>query len=193
MITCLYNKITNNLCGLIQGLLNNQIKRQLPQDKKLKAVKPAICSVEKLTGDVIALNMDEMTTGINGVLNNVGNFLKDSQYALGIVSGGINSAQDVIGGVKGSITSALSFENLKINVFGCDLRPNCASSDYYTISNGSGAAEEAQDPRVSQVDKASQGIPSAPKVEEKPYAQPSQNQQDILTTINQTTQIIGSI
>lgn len=193
LITCLYSKITNNLCGLIQGLLNNQIKRQLPKNKKLKAVKPAICSVEKLTGDVIALNMNEMTTGINGVLNNIGNFLKDSQYALGVVSGGINSVQDTISGVKGSITSALSFENIKINIFGCDLKPNCAPSDYYTLSNGSGAAEEAQQPRVSEVDKSSQGSPSAPKIEEKPYAQPSQNQPDILTTINQTTQFIGSI
>jgi hypothetical protein len=193
LITCLYNKITNNLCGLIQGLLNNQIKRQLPKDKKLKAVKPQICSVEKLTGDVIALNMDEMTTGINGVLNNIGNFLKDSQYALGTISSGINSVQDLIGGVKGSITSALSFENIKINIFGCDLKPNCASSDYYTLANGSGASEEAQDPRVSQVDKASQGSPTPPKVEEKPYAQPSQNQPDILTSINQVTQVIGSV
>lgn len=194
LINCLYNKITNNLCGLIQSLLNNQIKRQLPKDKTKKAVKPPICSVEKLTGDVIALNMDEMTTGINGILNNISNFLKDSQALLGTVSGAISSVEDLIGGIKGSITSALSFENIKLNVFGCDLKPNCASSDYYTLANGSGAVEDPQQPRPSQVDKASQGEPAAPKVEEKPYAQPSQNQMDVATDkVNRVTQFIRSI
>ena len=98
---------------------------------------------------------------------------------MGIVSGSIGGARDLIGGISGSITSALSFENIKINIFGCDLKPNCAVSDYYTLQNGSGAAEDPQQPRPAQVDKAAQGTPIAPQTAEKPYAQPGQNEPDL--------------
>jgi hypothetical protein len=112
---------------------------------------------------------------------------------LGNISGAIGNIKDLIGGITGSITSALSFENIKLNVFGCDLKPNCAASDYYTIQNGSGAAEDEQQPRPAEVDKAAQGSPTSPQVTEKPYASPSQNQPDIITGLNQATQFIRSI
>ncbi len=181
LITCLYNKISNNLCALIQGILDKQLKKQLPP-KTLNSRTPVtpICSVEQLTGDVIALNMNEMTTGINGILDNVNTFLNDIQNELGVISGAIGGVKDLIGGINGSITSALSFENIKLNIFGCDLKPNCAASDYYTLQNGSGAAEDPQQPRPAQVDKASQGTPSTPpQTTEKPFAQPSQNEPDL--------------
>lgn len=180
LITCLYNKISNNLCALIQGILDNQLKKQLPpRGTNPKTPVTPICSVEQLTGDLIALNMDEMTTGVNGILDNVNKFLNDVQNELGIVTGAISGTKDLIGGISGSITSALSFENLKLNVFGCDLKPNCAASDYYTLQNGSGAAEDPQQPRPAQVDKASQGTPTPPQTTEKPFAQPSQNEPDL--------------
>jgi hypothetical protein len=177
LITCLYNKITNNLCPLIEGILDGQIQRQLPPaGLNPKTPVTQICSVEKLAGDLIALNMNEMTTGIDSILNNVNDFLNDIQNELGVVSGLLGQSKDLIGGVSGSITSALSFENIKLNIFGCDLKPNCAASDYYNISNGSGAAEEPQQPRPAEVDKASQGSPVPPQTTEKPFAQPSQNE-----------------
>jgi archaellum component FlaC len=186
LITCLYNKISNNLCALIQGILDKQLKKQLPprDSSNLGGSNPKtpvtpICSVEQLTGDVIALNMNEMTTGVNGILDNVNKFLNDVQNELGIVTGAIGGLKDLIGTVSGSITSALSFENIKLNIFGCDLKPNCAASDYYTLQYGSGAAEDPQQPRPAQVDKASQGNPSAPQTTEKPFAQPSQNEPDL--------------
>jgi hypothetical protein len=193
LINCLYAKITNNLCGLIQSILNGQIEQSLPKDKRLRSPKPQICAAEKLTGDLIALNMNEMNTGVNGILDNINNFLNDIQSQLGVVSGGIGAVKDIIGGVSGSITSALSFENIKLNVFGCDLKPNCATSDYYTLQNGSGAAEDPQQPRPSEVDKAAQGTPPTDKATEKPYAQPSRNQPDVINSINQATQFIRSI
>ena len=186
LITCLYNKITNNLCALIQGLLDKALKRQLPPEKRrpdgtmiLQTPVTPICSVEQLTGDVIALNMSEMTTGIDSILDNVNKFLSDIQKELGNVSDIIGSIKDLIGGISGSLTSALNFENIKINIFGCDLKPNCAASDYYTLQNGSGAAEEPQQPRPAEVDRASQGTPVAPQVTETPFAQPSQNEPDL--------------
>jgi len=183
LITCLYNKITNNLCAQIQAFLDKQLKRQLPpeviREKKVRAPKTPICSVEVLTGNVIALNMNEMNTGVNGILENVNKFLNDIQSELGLVTGGISSVKDLIGGVNGSITSALSFENIKLNIFGCDLKPNCPASDYYSIQNGSGAAEDAQQPRVTEVDdKAQNPTATATPTAEKPYASPGQNLTD---------------
>ncbi len=193
LINCLYSKITNNLCGLIQSLLNEQIETSLPTNQNLKSPKTPICSVEKLAGDLIALNMDQMNTGINGVLDNINNFLSDIQSQLGVVSGGPSSFKDAIGGVNGSITSALSFENIKFNVFGCDLKPNCPASDYYTLQNGAGAAEDPQQPRSAEVDKAAQGTPPKSQVTETPYAQPSRNQPDVINNINRSTSFINSL
>lgn len=185
-INCLYNNMVNNLCGLIQGLLEDQLQQELPPSENDVVTTPttSICGVETLTGDLIALNMDEMNTAINSALDNVNNFLTDIQSQLGTVSGAISSGQSFIDDINGSITSALSFENLKLNVFGCDLKPNCASSDYYTLANGSGASEEPQQPRPAEVDKASQQIPPTIQVIEKPFSQPSQNQPDINFGIN---------
>jgi len=180
LINCLYAKITGNLCAIIESLLNDQVEPSLPSGQGPKSPKPPICSVEKFTGDVIALNMDEMTTGINAILKNVENFLSDAQSQLGVVSDAIETIQSSIGGITGSITSALSFENIRFNVFGCDLRPNCATSDYYTLQNGSGAAEDPQQPRPAEVDKAAQGTPPKIQVSQTPYALPSQNQPDVV-------------
>ena len=199
LISCLYNKISNNLCALIEGILNKKIKRELPGGN-LKAPTTPICSVEELTGEIISLNMNEMNTTVNGILDNVNKFLNDIQNTLGTVSSGINNVRDLVGGITGSITSALSFENIKLNIFGCDLKPNCAASDYYTLQNGSGAAEDPQQPRPAQVDKASQQTSTPPQTTETPFASPSQNQNDIIVDItkgsqfiNQTAQFIGSI
>jgi uncharacterized protein YoxC len=199
LISCLYNKISNNLCALIEGILNKKIKRELPSGN-LKAPTTPICSVEELTGEIISLNMNEMNTTVNGILDNVNKFLNDIQNTLGTVSSGINNVRDLVGGITGSITSALSFENIKLNIFGCDLKPNCAASDYYTLQNGSGAAEDPQQPRPAQVDKASQQTSTPPQTTETPFASPSQNQNDIIVDItkgsqfiNQTAQLIGSI
>jgi len=181
LITCLYNKITGNLCGLIQGLLEEQVQQELPptEEGQVKTPTTPICSVETLTGDLIALNMEEMTTGVNNALDSVNSFLNDTQSQLGVVSGAISSTKNIIGDISGSITSALSFENIKLNIFGCDLKPNCAASDYYTLANGSGAAPEPQQPRASEVDKAAQQSTASVQPTQTPYATPSQNQPDV--------------
>lgn len=193
LITCLYNKITNNLCGLIEGLLNEKINTQ-PDDIGNKTPSTPMCSVEELTGNLIALNMQEMTDGVNGVLDNVNQFLNDIQTDIGTIGG----FKDLIGGVTGSITSALSFENIKLNILGCELKPNCPASDYYTIQSGGGGAAQAQLPRVAQVDKVSQQTTTTKTPTQTPFAQPSQNQLDVVvekgaSKINQTAEFIRRI
>jgi len=193
LITCLYNKITNNLCGLIEGLLNDKINTN-PPDINTKSSSTPMCSVEELTGNLIALNMEEMTNGVNGVLDNINEFLNDIQSDIGTIGGFV----DLIGSVTGSITSALSFENIGLNIFGCDLKPYCPASDYYTIQSGGGGSAQAQLPRVAQVDKVSQQTTTATPSTQTPFAQPSQNQLDVnikngVSTINQTAEFIRQI
>jgi hypothetical protein len=66
-----------------------------------------------------------------------------------------------------NIVAAFSFENISMDIFGCDLKPNCPISDFYTLQEGAGAAEDAQLPRPAEVskrvlDKIPPGIVSAP-------------------------------
>lgn len=194
LITCLYSKITNNLCGLIEGLLNEKIEKELPNDNNKKSPSTPMCSVEELAGNILSLNMDEMTNTVNGLLDNVNKFLNDIQSDIGTIGG----FKDLIGGISGSITSALSFENISLNIFGCELKPNCPSSDYYTLNSGSGGSIDAQIPRVAQVDKVSQQSVTKPRSTQTPFAQPSQNQLDVkiqngASKINQTAEFIRSI
>ena len=182
LITCLFNKVANNLCGQIQGFLDKELKRTLPPNptKTPKSPVTPICSVEALTGNIIALNLPQINKEVNGLLDNVNKFLYDIQAELGEVSNVIGSAKNLIGGITGSITSALSFENLVLNIFGCDLKANCPASDYFSIQNGSGAAEDSQKPRVSEVDDKTQNpTASITPTQEKPYAQPGQNEPDL--------------
>jgi len=181
LIKCLYSKITGNLCGQIEGFLNDILDTENPSPCNSAPFVP-ICAVETLTGNMIALNMNDMNNTIDEVLNGVNTFLTDIQGGLAIVgaigSGGISG---VIGQISGSITSALSFENITLNLFGCDLKPNCAASDYYTLQNGNGAVEEAQQPRPGEVNKAAQtptNIQPAPQV---PFAPPRKDTSDAST------------
>jgi hypothetical protein len=172
LIRCLYTKITGNLCGQIQGFLNDALDTQNPSPCNGAPYVP-ICSVETLTGSVIATNMGDMNDTVGDILNTINTFLTDIQDGLALVgaigSGGIGG---LVSNISGSITSALSFENISLDIFGCDLKPNSAASDYYTLQNGSGAAEEAQQPRPGEVNKAAQNPSPIRSAEQVPFATP---------------------
>ena len=83
--------------------------------------------------------------------------------------------------ISGSLTAALGFENIKINLFGCELEPNCPVDDYYTIQGGGAGQPDAKLPSDASVEKeaAAQdpGEVAAPK-ENIGYIQPTSGQQD---------------
>ena len=175
LIRCLYSKITEDLCGQIEGVLNDILDTQNPSPSNAVPFVP-ICSVEKLTGDVIAANMEDMSNTIDDILANVNTFLTDIQDGLSLVTGELGGIS--ISNISGSITSALSFENITLDIFGCDLKPNCAASDYYTLQNGSGAAEEAQIPRPGEVATAAQNPTAIQSAEQVPFATPRKDAAD---------------
>ena len=113
----------------------------------------------------------------NKIIDNISNFLKDILIGIGeLKSFGSNLIQDV----SVSITSALSFSNISLNIFGCELTPSCPSSDYFSIQNGSGALESGQNPRFGQIDNVAQNpnmiIDTQPA---KPFASPDRSTNDL--------------
>ena len=80
-----------------------------------------------------------------------------------------------------SIVSAFSFENISMNLFGCDLKPNCPVSDFYTLQEGAGAAEEAQLPRSAQVSKDALVPPRIKPIPPQPFATPLRDTKNLIT------------
>lgn len=178
LIKCLYSKITGNLCGQIQGFLNDILDTQRPSPNNTAPYVP-ICAVEELTGSIIAANMTDMNNTLDDILHLVDTFLLDIQEGLALIGAiGSSGIGGLIGDITGSIASALSFENISLDIFGCDLKPNCPASDYYTLQNGSGAAEEAQQPRPGEVNKAAQNPTTTQPASQIPFAPPRKDTQD---------------
>jgi hypothetical protein len=176
LIRCLYSRITGNLCGQIQGFLNDILDTQNPSPNNAAPFVP-ICAVETLTGSVIAANMGDMNNTVDDILGNINEFLNDIQDGISLVTGeggGFN-----IPNISGSIASALTFENITLDLFGCDLKPNCPASDYYTLQNGSGAAEQAQQPRFGDVNKAAQSPAPVRPATQVPFATPRKDTENL--------------
>jgi hypothetical protein len=170
LIRCLYSKITGGLAGQILSSLKDSLNKCNPSSNNNAPFIP-ICSVEQLTGSIIAANMNDIDTTIKEVTNSVKTFIDGIQSGLDVIGtigdiagqiggivGQIASIVQGLSGIKipdiaGSITSALSFENVVLNLFGCDFKPNCAASDFYTLQEGGAAAGEG--PRPANVTQAS--------------------------------------
>ena len=184
LINCLFSKITNGLCGQVQGFLNDQTGTGSNSTLDTKTIiqngyttTTPICSVEILTGQMIALNLPQIVEGIDTSLNSVSNFLEDIQSLLSDVSGTISDISGIVNGISGSLSGAMNFTNLSVNIFGCDLGLSCPASDYYTLQEGSGGSEEVQLPRIpavaSAVSAAAQNPVSVTTPEDVPFATPT--------------------
>ena len=105
-------------------------------------------SIEQLIDQAQPIDEDEDEDEENEFEN-----LRDS--LLGIIEG-LPGLPQLPGGVleiATNIAAAFSFENISMDLFGCDLKPNCPISDFYTLQEGAGAAEDAQLPRPAEVSK----------------------------------------
>ena len=70
--------------------------------------------------------------------------------------------------------AALSFFNFKLNIFGCELKPNVAVSDKYCMAKGGTAQPDSDSPSIEAVDEGvSNTDESIPPGEEVPYAVPT--------------------
>ena len=72
-----------------------------------------------------------------------------------------------MGGIKGNLSQALQFENMKTNVFDFELPPNPAVSDFYQLVRGGATQAETQMPSLEALAKnvnADQIVPDAEEV-----------------------------
>ena len=186
LINCLFSKITNGLCGQVQGFLSDQTGTGSNSTLDTKTIiqngyttTTPICSVEILTGQMISLNLPQIVEGIDTSLNSASNFLEDIQSLLSDVSGTISDISGIVNGISGSLSAAMNFTNLSVNIFGCDLGLSCPASDYYTLQEGSGGSEESQLPKIPAVAAAAQNPVSVTTSEEVPYASPTSETKNV--------------
>jgi ABC-type transporter Mla subunit MlaD len=193
LILCLYGKMTGNLCGLIQGILddaldmgnaeqkardnvdnprNNQVKRQ-PQ--------VGTCYAEDVIGKVFYANKKVIDDANNNLVDNVNSFLDDIQNELAGVSGALSDITSLLGGISGSMTSALSFSNISLSVFGCELTPNLAVSDKYCLANGGSAQPDSSLPSPKSIENSTnrENEDALQPTEETPFASPPRSQEDL--------------
>ena len=186
---CMYGKMTNNLCGMIEGLLGDMLNLEENEARaRERAANPEprdastpfvpMCKAEEFIGRALATERETIDKTNNSMLNGINTFVEDIQSEMAGVSDQIGDITSLIGAISGSMTSALSFENLKLNVFGCELKPNVSVSDYYQFATGGAAQPDSQVPAVKGIDDVSNSGNTATQVEDTPYVGPSKNQPD---------------
>ena len=92
---------------------------------------------------------------------------------------GIKTASLAMPDIGGSITSALSFTNISLNVFGCELNPNEAVSDYYTFCSGGDAQASSDQPSSESVSEAIDPNNAVETPEGEPFAEPHRGTPDV--------------
>lgn len=196
LIVCLYNKIIDGLCGLIQAILDDilnldEARKKIieKEDIKTSPMVP-ICTAESMVGRVLHHTKSQINDANASILNNINAFLDDIQSQLAGVSGAISDIKSLLGTIDGNLTAALNFQNIKLNVLGCQLSPNIAVSDFYTFARGGAAQPDSQQPSASGVqDAVNKATPiSAPP--EVPFVEPTKATPNITISDSSTQQQI---
>ena len=166
-----YLGMTNGNAGLIEGIIRKTLKLDEMIDQFANAAvndtssdgetkKPKgmprvpICKSEDVISTVLAVNKSLIDQTNNNLIGGIDGFLMDAIGDVADVSGGVTSIFSKLGNIKGSLTSALNFENIKMNVFPFEQSPNPAVSDYYTLCDGGGAQTQSSLPSPLGMEKA---------------------------------------
>jgi hypothetical protein len=108
-------------------------------------------------------NIGDIAGQVGGIAGQVGAAADKVAGIAGAVSGIAGAVGGLLGGfgnlklgdikfpdIGESIKAALSFENITLNLFGCDSKPNCPATDAFTLDVG---GESVPDPNKSEVGK----------------------------------------
>ena len=191
LILCQYNKITNDMCGMIEGILKDMLNFDDMLDKARanannpsdEVVTPKIppCVAEDIIGKVLAANKDAIDIANNTLLDNINAFLQDIRDQMAGISGAMSNITGLIGKISGSMSSALSFENVKLNAFGCELSPTPAVSDYYTFCTGGAGVKDTALPSIKKIEEAVNRPTTATATESIPFVEPTRQGTQSLT------------
>ena len=102
----------------------------------------------------------------------------------------------MLGGLGGSLSSALDFKNIAGNVFPFELPPNPAVSDFFTLADGGGGMPDGQLPSLTSLAQGAiknplkDGLDIAEKL---PFAQPLKDIANLSNVSNITDQLQENI
>ena len=122
------------------------------------------------------VELDYQVEVIDNNLSDAGKINKKANYHQYDLSDVNNLIPDIGGGIAG----ALSFTNIKLNVFGCELSPNVATSDFYTFCSGGDGSPPGQLPSEPAVAKNLDNATSAPSQEPVPFVEPTRDTQTVV-------------
>ena len=183
MALCLYNSVTNNLSNKLEGLLLDALDidnliaqaRGNASDGKQNAFgdgeRPTtpvvpVCAAEDIMASVIVTNMGEIQENNDTMLQGVNEFLKDISEKVSGVLGiadqvskglGILGALTEMPNMNTSLGAAMLFNNLSLDVFGCEVKPNEAVSDEYTFCGGGSSKPDPETTDPNTIAKAVDG------------------------------------
>ena len=183
MALCLYNSVTNNLSNKLEGLLLDALDidnliaqaRGNASDGKQNAFgdgeRPTtpvvpVCAAEDIMASVIVTNMGEIQENNDTMLQGVNEFLKDISEKVSGVLGiadqvskglGILGALTELPNMNTSLGAAMLFNNLSLDVFGCEVKPNEAVSDEYTFCSGGSSKPDPETTDPNTIAKAVDG------------------------------------
>ena len=189
LILCLYGKLTGKLMDLVKGALEgaldiNSLEQQIREltsegSKAQTNPKVPMCYAEGITSAVLAAAKPDIDDANNNLVNNLDAYLEDITGMLAGVSGALSEVNNLIPSITGSITSALAFTNLKFSVFGCELDPSKAVSDYYTFCSGGDSQAPSQLPSNKSIDNAVDTANPPTESKTTPFVEPTSGTQDV--------------
>ena len=121
-------------------------------------------------------------TALAGSVDDIAGTVSKMANLISKITGGLPEIE--IPDINASLVSAFSFENISLDIFKSDLKPNCPVSDFYTLQEGAGAAEEAQLPRPAQVSKDTENPSTVTSTSQPDFASPSKDTADLLSDEN---------
>ena len=205
LILCLYNKLMDGMCDKIAGALTDAINpSQLEKDANDRAKNGVddngktpedetnpqvpICYSEDIVSSVLAGSKGEIDAANNNVLDNMNAYLEDTSNMLAGVSGALSDVKNLIPDISGGMSAALNFTNIKLNIFGCELSPNVATSDFYTFCSGGDGSPPGQLPSEPAVAKNVDNATAAPAQAPVPFAEPTR---DTPTVVHEKPTVSG--
>jgi hypothetical protein len=106
LILCLFNKILDNLSGLVEQFLKSIINRY---------VNMAVCAVEKFLTELVGQIIGQILSAVNGILN---------------------AALGAIAGIKGLIDSVLDAISSLLDFLSCDVKAECPDVTEWNFIEG---------------------------------------------------------
>jgi hypothetical protein len=152
---CSVEQLTGEILGSCMGDINKAAEEitqsvgTFMQDSQSGL--PVVGKIGDIAGQVggIAGQVGAAADKVAGIAGQIGGIAG----AVGGLLGGFGNLK--LGDIKfpdigKSIKAALSFENITLNLFGCDSKPNCPATDAFTLDVG---GEAVPDPNKSEVGK----------------------------------------